>query len=313
MGEEKSSEQTKQPPQPQPNDITEQRLQVLEKTNEKMFTILVWGFGTLSALAFALVAGNIYSSHSSYEKDTATLKQDVEMLHKQLILAQQELADSNNKTFQDFKNEITASFMESSNNVQNALIRLDQTNTIRWHNVVTAITNSSFAVWMQISNNLMTLNDAIHAEVNLALTNTVSNINEAFGRNETHLNEKTSQAIGAAMMAQARVDLRAKQPTILEAGNAAETYLNAAEMFLVAKDAVNFKRCVESFYDDCLPPLLNQTTKSQFTDLLSRQDVQKSLTKVIELLDKLNTNGVYSDVIYNLRHASELIKAKIDK
>src|ERR1039457_2162632 len=86
MGEEKSSEQTKQPPQPQPNDITEQRLQVLEKTNEKMFTILVWGFGTLSALAFALVAGNIYSSHSSYEKDTATLKQDVEMLQKQLTL-----------------------------------------------------------------------------------------------------------------------------------------------------------------------------------------------------------------------------------
>src|ERR1017187_151742 len=103
--------------------------------------------------------------------------------------------------------------MESSNNLQNELIKIDQTNTLKWQTVATAITNSSIIVWMQISNNLITLQNAIFTVVDTRLSNTVNSINEAFGKNRTHNDEQASQAIGAAMMAQARVDLRAKQPT----------------------------------------------------------------------------------------------------
>ncbi len=252
---ERPPEQPKLPPQP--IDATEQRLQVLEKTNEKMFTILVWGFGTLSALAFALVAGNIYSSHSSYEKDTVTLKQDVDILQKQLILAQQELTDSNNKKFQDFKNESEFSFAKLNSNLWSELIMMQQTNDSKWVTIAAAL-----------SNNLYALDDTIRRNVDTCLTNSFNEMNRALGEMATKVDKETSKARAFAFMAQGQVQLNTKSLGTSGLQVAAKSYLLSALDSLKAKDDVNMRRSIITFSQDCIPPLIASTSKAEFLNLV---------------------------------------------
>lgn len=105
-----------------------------------------WGFGTLATLALALIAGNIYSSHSNYERDNETLNKNVDLLKNQLVLAQQDLTALNDNKLFELKTETESSFTKISNSLQSQLSSYTQTNDLRWFVLAFVLTNNAYVL-----------------------------------------------------------------------------------------------------------------------------------------------------------------------
>lgn len=82
----------------------EQRIDALEKSGNRAFDLIKWGFdllkwalGTVTAVALLIIGYNIWSAKTSYEKDREFLKQQTEILERRLLQAERELSSSNQK------------------------------------------------------------------------------------------------------------------------------------------------------------------------------------------------------------------------
>jgi hypothetical protein len=290
--------------QPEPTQQTveplEQKLNALENSQEKMFSILKGGFGTLATLALALLAGNIYSSHSNYERDKDSLKQQVEILEKQLTLAQQELTASNEKKLFELKTETESSFLTISNNLQAQLATILKTNDAKWFATATAITNASEL----IKSNLLTLDAQIYASVNALLSNSTS-------ETKTNVERFTDLSLASALMVQAantsKKDLRGKQ-------SAFHDYIVSAVLYLRARDEDNGNRAMSNLkFNNVFELYLEQVSKHDFKALQVEHPVDEELTGLINQLKALNDNGRYSDDINLFQFCSGLIKDKLSK
>src|ERR1017187_1278280 len=306
---EKPSEPTNLPPQS--SDQTEQRLQILEKTNEKMFSLLVWGFGTLSALAFALVAGNIYSSHSNYERDTVNLTKDVELLQKQLLLAQQDLTASNDKKLFELKTETELSFTTISNSLQNQFIAMSHTNDMKWFNVVTAITNAGDL----IKTNLLSLDSQIKLQVFEFMTNNlyqwVNDANAQLATFQTNTYKQTATAIGGTLLVEANY---MPKKTLTDKQYAFHDYILSALYFLRAGDEANASQAIENLLDkEAFQLYLVGLSKDVYKAREGEHPISEELKELITQLKTLNSAGRYDNELRVFKFCEDVITDRLLK
>jgi hypothetical protein len=309
MGDEKPTEQT-QPPQ-QPIETTEQRLKVLEKTQEKMFSLLVWGFGTLSLLAFALVGGNIWTSHSNYERDNENLTKDVELLQKQLALAQQDLTASNDKKLFELKTETEASFITTSNNLQAQLNTIIQSNDSKWFHIAEAITNKSEIV----KSNLLALDSNIRFEFLEFVTNNVTNlddeINGQLATVQTNVNKLTAAAFAGTLLVEAN---SLPKNTLGEKQYAFRDYILSAIYFLRAEDEDNASRAMKNLLTkNAFQNYLFRFTKQVYKAQETEYPIHKELEELIKQLKLLNSNGRYAEELKVFQYCDDAITDVLSK
>jgi hypothetical protein len=301
-------------------EAVEQRLQVVEKTEARMFEVLKWGFAIFSGAAILFTGFNWWSSRSNYERDKDSLKQQVEILEKQLTLAQQELTVSNDKHLADFKSEADSLFLSSSTNLQNEFAMMQRNNDVKWTNISigwTTIVTNEVTMMTNLINSLTAavVKDLAHnrSDVNDALTNAETKINWVTDAIQTNVDRATFKAMGSAIMAQEQFYLGKKTSRSVDLIVAAKSYLEAAHMLYIGRDEMNLRRCITASCVNCIPELLNRTSKAQFANLESQERVQDALAVLIPELEKANIDGTYSNEIDDLKHVSDLIKDKLGK
>ena len=236
------------------------------------------GVRNFQRVGLLFVSANWWTSKTNYERDKDALKQQVELLQKQLDLEQKDSIESNVRKFSDLKLEAGWSLLSISNNLQSKLFTIQQTNDAKWFNVATHFTNFGLKFAAQltndgmkmlelITNTLTTMDASTRHELNLSITNAENKINFAIAYMNTNIEVAIDGAMGVSLMAQGELQLKNKVSRRMELHAASKSYLTAAHLLFIGKDGMNLRRCITTFSTICIPTIMAGTTKEQFRNL----------------------------------------------
>jgi hypothetical protein len=298
----------------------EQRLQALEKSEDRTFGILRW----LLILIIAFAGYSWWSMKANRDKKDA-LEQRVDLLEKKqagtdekssnardqqfekkLAASEEKLTDAGDKQFGLLHDRADEAFNALSNRLDAQLASLQAGNEAKLLQLAALFSNNLG----RLSGGLQQgLESEASSNLNAALSNAAAGLNADRQALLAEVTNATAKALGTALMTQGQYLLGKTDSRTESIHAAACSYAGAADLFLRAGDAAATRRCLAALCDDCLPALVSRVSPEDFAKLEHTESIRGSLSRLIPELEEAGSDGEYSTALVKLKAAS----AQLDK
>jgi hypothetical protein len=308
---------------PDEHDSLETRVRLLEKGEQAAADNIKassgsqrWVFGIFMAVVLALISGNAWFSHSTFQNEK-------ESIEARLAAFQAKATFENEKQFDAFKKQSESAFLSYSNsftflsnNFQSELLSVKAQNDRMNAQVLFNISNA-FA--FHASNIVLVykeLGTDVFHEVDRVMgrniTNLQAQVNRALKEQGENANRATARAKGMAfMVAGSQFMFGKSQDRPDQLAHCASDLLQAADELLEAQDELNLSRALHDFSQICVIEFANNTPKGRFLHLVTQYQLVERITSILPALEKTNVNGNHQDCIDLLKYEMTVLQGKL--